>query len=442
MPSIETQEDGLRRTFRVVIPNADLQAEVEAKIAETAPRIQLKGFRTGKVPASHVRKVYGAAILRDVINEQVEKSTKETVAELRVASQPTFELESDLAQVEAGAADLAFKVAVDLMPEFEPIDVATIAIEKPVAPVADAQIEETLEQIAKSNRRFETKEGAAAEGDALTIDFLGKIDGEAFEGGAAENATVVIGDKRFIPGFEEQLVGFSKGDEKSITVTFPEDYPVETLKGKPATFDVTVKDVRAPVQVTIDDDFATSLGFPDVGALRKAVSDRIGQDYAALSRQKAKRALFDKLDAAHAFDLPQAMVEAEFDGIWRQIEQDMKSGQLDADDAGKSEEDLRTEYRRIAERRVRLGLVLAEIGRRNNVEVRNEELVAAIQEEARRFPGRERDVVNFYQQNPGAVAQIRAPLYEEKVVDFILELAQVTTKDVTREELMADQDAA
>jgi len=438
MPSIETQVDGLRRTFRVVIPVADLRAEVDAKIAEAAPRLQLKGFRTGKVPVSHVRKVYGAAIFRDVVNEQVEKSTKETVGELRVASEPTFELESDLDQVEKGAADLAFKVAVDLMPEFDPIDVATIEIEKPVAPVADEQIDETLAEIAKANRRFDAKDGPAAEGDALTIDFLGKIDGEAFDGGAAENANIVIGDKRFIPGFEEQLVGLSKDDAQTISVTFPDDYPVEDLKGKPATFDVTVKDVRAPVEIAIDDALATSMGFPDLAALRTAVSERLGQDLAALSRQKAKRALFDQLDAAHTFELPTAMVEAEFAGIWGQIEKDREAGQLDSDDADKSEDELRAEYRRIAERRVRLGLVLAEIGRRGNVEVRNEELVAAIQAEARRFPGRERDVVTFYQQNPGAVAQIRAPLYEEKVVDFILELAKVTQKTVTREELTAD----
>ncbi|MFZ4603112.1 MAG: trigger factor [Caulobacterales bacterium] len=438
MPSIETQVDGLRRTFRVVIPVADLRAEVDAKIAEAAPRLQLKGFRTGKVPVSHVRKVYGAAIFRDVVNEQVEKSTKETVGELRVASEPTFELESDLDQVEKGAADLAFKVAVDLMPEFDPIDVATIEIEKPVAPVADEQIDETLAEIAKANRRFDAKEGPAADGDALTIDFLGKIDGEAFDGGAAENANIVIGDKRFIPGFEEQLVGLSKDDAQTISVTFPDDYPVEDLKGKPATFDVTVKDVRAPVEIAIDDALATSMGFPDLAALRTAVSERLGQDLAALSRQKAKRALFDQLDAAHTFELPTAMVEAEFAGIWGQIEKDREAGQLDSDDADKSEDELRAEYRRIAERRVRLGLVLAEIGRRGNVEVRNEELVAAIQAEARRFPGRERDVVTFYQQNPGAVAQIRAPLYEEKVVDFILELAKVTQKTVTREELTAD----
>jgi trigger factor len=438
MPSIETQVDGLRRTFRVVIPVADLRAEVDAKIAEAAPRMQLKGFRTGKVPVSHVRKVYGAAIFRDVVNEQVEKSTKETVGELRVASEPTFELESDLDQVEKGSADLAFKVAVDLMPEFDPIDVATIEIEKPVAPVADEQIDETLAEIAKANRRFDAKDGPAAEGDALTIDFLGKIDGEAFDGGAAENANIVIGDKRFIPGFEEQLVGLSKDDAQTISVTFPDDYPVEDLKGKPATFDVTVKDVRAPVEIAIDDALATSMGFPDLAALRTAVSERLGQDLAALSRQKAKRALFDQLDAAHTFELPTAMVEAEFAGIWSQIEKDLAAGQLDSDDADKSEDELRAEYRRIAERRVRLGLVLAEIGRRGNVEVRNEELVAAIQAEARRFPGRERDVVTFYQQNPGAVAQIRAPLYEEKVVDFILELAKVTQKTVTREELTAD----
>jgi trigger factor len=435
--------DGLRRTFRVVVPAADLKAQLDAKLAEVAPKVQLKGFRTGKVPAGHVRKLFGAEIMRDVINEEVQRSTQKAIEEasVRLAAEPRLNLESDLTQVQAGAVDLAFSLEVDVMPDFEPADVRGIELEKLVAPVEEMQIQAMLEDIAKANRSFEPKDGPAADGDSLTIDFVGKVDGVAFEGGSAEGAELVLGSNQFIPGFEAQLVGASAGEERTINVTFPADYGAEQLKGKDATFDVVVKQVRAPKDTAVDADLAAKLGFDSLDDLQALVKSRLEREHASMTRAKAKRALFDKLDTLHDFALPPGMVEAEFDQIWRQVEADKASGQLDEEDAAKSEDDLKADYRRIAERRVRLGLVLAEIGRRNEVTIRDEEVAAAVGEQARRFPGSERQVFEFYQKNPNALAQIRAPIYEEKVVDFILELAKVSTRTVTRTELEADDEA-
>lgn len=442
MPSIETQSQGLRRTIKVVIPANELKAALDAKIKAEMPKINLKGFRPGKAPESHIRKMYGPSLMRDIINEEVEKSTQSSLGDARLASQPDLELESDMAQVQDGKADLAFKVNVDLMPEFEPIDPATIALERPVAEVEEAHIEEALDGLAKSAREYAAKDGAAEDGDQLIIDFLGKLDGEPFAGGEAQDAPLVIGSGRFIPGFEEQLVGAQKGDEKVITVTFPEDYGAEDLKGKTATFDIKVKDVQAAVQQPLNDDFAKKFGLEGIDALRDALKARLTQDNGALSRARAKRALFDKLDEAHTFDLPAGMVDAEFAQIWEQVKADRDAGNADPEDANKSEDELQAEYRKIAARRVRLGLVLAEIGRRNDVQIRNEELAAALQDQARRFPGSEQQIYDFYRKNPGALAQLRAPIYEDKVVDFILELAQVTNRTVTRDELRKEAEEA
>jgi trigger factor len=371
----------------------------------------------------------------------VQKASQEALGEDRYATQPRFNLKSDINDVNALKADLAYELEADLMPEFEPMDPKAIALEKPVADVSDAEITETLDQIAKSNRSFEAKDGPAADGDALVIDFLGKIDGVAFDGGAAEKANVMIGAGRFIPGFEEQLVGVKAGEEKVLNVTFPEEYPVDTLKGKAAAFEVKVHEVKGPVDRAVDEELAKSMGFETLDALKDAVRGRLQQDYAAQSRSKVKRVLFDQLDAGHSFALPVAMVDSEFEQIWTQVSRDKERGMLDEDDKDKSEDQLRADYRKIAERRVRLGLVLAEIGRRNNVEIQNEELSAAVMAEARKYPGQEREVIEMFQQNPNLVAQLRAPIYEEKVVDFILELAKVSTKTVSKEELMADDPA-
>lgn len=440
MQLTESRSEGLLRVYRVVIPATDLQRELAAKIEEVRPRMRINGFRPGKVPASHIRKVYGPSIMRDIIDEQVKKSTDASLekAQARPASEPKLDLKSDMNKVQAGDEDLAFDLSIEIMPEFEPTDTSKLAVTRPIAPVDDAQVDEALDSIVKQNRSYETKAGAAADGDQLIIDFLGKIDGEAFEGGAAEKASLVLGSKQFIPGFEEQLVGAKADEERVLNITFPEDYGAAHLAGKAATFDIKVHEVKGPRESAADDEFAKQMGFETIGEVRDLLRQRLESDHAAQSRAKAKRALFDQLDAAHSFELPPQMVENEFQQIWRSVEQDRAQGRLDPDEAGKTDEELRAEYRRIAERRVRLGLVLAEIGRRGKIEVTDQEVSRAVSEQARNFPGRERQVFEMYQKNPALLANIRAPIYEEKVVDYILELAKVTNQTVTRDELFAD----
>jgi trigger factor len=442
MQLTERRSEGLLRVYDVVVPAAELQQQLAAKIAEVQPRVRIKGFRPGKVPASHIRKVYGPSMMQDIINETVQRSTKESLEKVnaRPASEPTLDVKSDLTQVVAGQSDLNFEVSLEIMPDFEPADLKGIAITRPISPVTDAQVEEELVEIAKQQRGFEDKDGAAGDGDAVIVDFVGRIDGEAFSGGAADDAQVVIGSNQFIPGFEEQLKGAKAGDERILNVTFPEDYAEKTLAGKAAAFETKVKAVRAPKQGAPDDAWAQELGMENLNAVKEALRQRIQTQHMTQSRAKAKRALFDKLDALHDFELPPRMVDAEFNQIWRQIEADKQAGRLDPSDAGKSDEDLKSEYRAIAERRVRLGLLLAEIGRRHKVEVTDQEVAQAISNQARNFPGQERQIFEMYQRNPQMVAGIRAPLYEEKVVDYLLELVSVTNEEVSRDVLFADDE--
>lgn len=442
MQLTERQSEGLLRVYDITVPASELEQKLKAKIEEVRPRVRINGFRPGKVPASHIRKVYGPSMMQDIINDTVQKSTRESLeqAKARPAGEPTLDVKSDLAKVAAGQSDLQFEVSLELMPEFEPVELKTVAIARPVAAVSDAQVGEALANLAKTQRGFEDKDGAAVEGDAVIVDFVGRIDGEAFQGGAAEGAQVVIGSKQFIPGFEEQLIGAKAGDERILNVTFPEDYQVAALKGKVAAFETKVTKVRGPKQGEPDDAWANDLGFGSLNALKDALRQRLENEHAAQSRAKAKRALFDKLDAAHSFELPPRMLEAEFRQIWRQIENDKAEGRLDPSDADKSEDELKAEYRAIAERRVRLGLVLAEIGQRHKLVVSDEEVGRAISAQARQFPGQEKQIFEMYQRNPGMVAQVRAPLYEEKVVNYLLELVDVTNQTVTREELFAEDE--
>ncbi len=441
MQLTERRSEGLLRVYDVTVPADELQRKLNAKIEEVRPRVRINGFRPGKVPASHIRKVYGPSMMQDIINDAVQSSTKESLEKVRAASEPSLDLKSDMNQVVAGQADLQFELTLEIMPDFEPMDLKSIAITRPVAAVSDEQVEEQLSQLAAAQRGFEDKTGAAAEGDEVTVDLVGRIDGEAFEGGYAQGARVVIGSNQFIPGFEEQLVGARAGEERTLKVSFPADYPVETLKGKAAEFATKVSLVRKPKEGAPDDAWAKDLGFDSLNAVKEALKQRIENEHAQQSRAKAKRALFDKLDAAHDFELPPRMVDAEFNQIWRQIEADRQAGQLDPSDEGKSEDELKAEYRGIAERRVRLGLVLAEIGRRHKVEVTDQEVAQAISAQARNYPGQERQIFEAYQRNPQMVAQVRAPLYEEKVVDYVLELIKVTNEDVSREQLFADDEA-
>jgi len=440
MQLTERRSEGLLRVYDVVVPASELQQKLNAKIAEVQPKVRINGFRPGKVPVSHIRKVYGQSMMQDIINDAVQSSTRQSLENVRAASEPSLDLKSDIQQVVAGTSDLQFELSLEIMPEFEPVDLKTISLTRPVAPVSDEQVDEALAELARAQREFEDKDGAAADGDQVIVDFTGRIDGEAFDGGSATDAPVVIGSNQFIPGFEGQLIGAKAGEERTLNVTFPEDYGVERLKGKAAQFETKIKTVRAPKESAPDDAWAANLGFESLGALKDALRQRIESEHAAQSRAKAKRSLFDAFDAKHDFDLPPRMVEAEFNQIWQQVDADRTAGRLDPSDEGKSDEDLRKEYHDIAERRVRLGLLLAEIGRRHKLEVSNEEITNAIAAQARNYPGQERQIFEAYQRNPNLVAQVRAPLYEEKVVDYVLELVNVTNDTVTREVLFADDD--
>jgi trigger factor len=329
------------------------------------------------------------------------------------------------------------------MPDFIPVDVSTLELTRPVHEASDEEVETELQSLAEQSRTYEPRKGKtakAADGDQLLIDFTGRLDGEVFEGGSGQDMELVLGAGRFIPGFEEQLVGAKAGETRTLSVTFPEQYQAQNLAGKPAEFEVVVKEVRAPVAAAVDETLATRLGLENLDALRDAVRRNLSEQYGAASRFKLKRALLDQLDKTHDFPLPPRMVEAEFEVIWNQVHADLHAGRLSPEDQGKSHDELRAEYRKIAERRVRLGLVLAEIGRADNVTVTDAELNNAILAEARNYPGQERQVFDFYRQNPQAAAQLRAPVYEEKVVELIFNKAKITDQPVSKEELAAEDD--
>ena len=436
----ETKSEGLSREFRVSIPKGDLAAKLNDKITEMQPKMSLKGFRPGKVPAAHIKKTYGKSIMGDIVNDLVNESSTKALEEksLRPASRPSIHLDVAADAVVAGEADLDYHMHVEVMPDFEPTDVSALTIERLVSEPTEDEINDSLKRLAENNKSYATKEGKAEKDDQVVIDFVGSIDGVKFDGGAAEDMPLVIGSGRFIPGFEEQLVGAAAGDDVNVNVTFPEEYQVENLKGKAALFEVKVKEVKAPKETVADDEFAKTLGLENLDALKGALKSQLSGDLNFATRQQVKRVLLDALDERHAFDLPPLMVKAEFDQIWAQFEQEKTAGRLSEEDKDKSDEDLKAEYQKIADRRVRLGLVLAEIGRRAGVQVTNEELSQVLRQEASRYPGQERQVIDFYRQNPGALSQLQAPIYEEKVVDYILTKATVTDKTVTREELMKE----
>jgi len=444
MEVTQTKAEGLSRTFAVKVPASELQAKLDERIEEIRPQMKLKGFRPGKVPASHVRKLYGQDLMGELINKLVTETNQKALEdnELRPAGQPDVQIDGDMEAVVKGQADLSYNMNVDVMPEFEPADVSKLTITRPVAEVSQEQIDEALGRIAEQNTQYEAraKTAKAKDGDAVVMDFVGKIDGEAFEGGSAEQQTLVIGSGQFIPGFEDQLVGVKAGDEKDVTVTFPEEYGAADLAGKEAVFEVKVHEVRAPKTAELDDEFAKGLGLESLEQLTGLVKDQLKAEHDGASRAKAKRNLLDQLDEAHSFDLPPNMVEQEFNQIWQQLQAEMDAGRTADEDKNKSEDELKEEYRKIAERRVRLGLVLAEIGRVADVRISEQEVNQALIREARQYTGQETQVVEFFRNNPGAMAQLRAPIYEDKVVDHILEVAEITEETVSREELFKEED--
>ena len=442
---VEKSAEGLSRVIAVTIPQGDLSSRLDARIAEIAPTMKLKGFRPGKVPAAHVRKMFGRELMGEIINDEVNTSSQKALddAKLRPAAPAEITPITDIEDVVAGKADLSYEMSLEVMPDFTPVDATTLKLSRPVHEPTDKEVEEAVSELASQNTTYEDKGGKApkaAEGDQVIIDFVGKIDGEAFEGGSANDAPLVIGSGRFIPGFEDQLKGAKVGDETAVKVTFPADYGAAHLAGKDAVFDVTVKAVKAPKEAKADDEFAKAIGIESLEKLNELVKQNLQSGNDRQSRFRLKRALLDALDKDHDFPLPPRMVEAEFDGIWGQVEADKAAGRLDEEDAKKSDKKLKDDYHQIAERRVRLGLVLAEMGRAAGVIISDQEVSNAIVAEARNYPGQERQVMDFYRQNPNATNALRAPIYEEKVCDWIFEKAKVTDKKVSREELFKDED--
>jgi trigger factor len=446
MQITETVSEGLRREFKIVVDAADLDTRLTTRIEEMKPQVQLKGFRPGKAPTSHLKKTFGKSMMGEIVEAVVSEQSQKAITDnaLKPAFQPRVELVSALDQVVEGKSDLEFTVKVDLMPDFDLIDVSKLKVEKLVSDVTDKEVDEAVEKLAENVRTYSARgEGEAAEkNDQVLIDFVGKVDGEEFPGGKADDFNLVLGSGQLIPGFEDQLIGAKAGETRDVAVTFPADYPETKLAGKDAVFATTVKEVKTPDPLEIDNALAQKLGLDSIGTLKDRVRDQLKADFGRASRMHLKRRILDALDEAHSFSLPPTMVEGEFDAIWRAVEAELQREGKTAEDEGKSEEELKKEYHDIAERRVRLGLVLARIGEQNGITIANDEIQRAIMTRARQFPGQEQQVFNFYANNPQAQAEIRAPLFEDKVVDFIAELADVSEKTVDRETLFLDPDEA
>jgi len=435
MQVTEISTEGLKREFKVVVAATDIESQMNTRLEELGRTVALPGFRPGKVPMPVLKKRFGQSVLGEVIERAVNDSSSQAMGErgLRPAVQPKIEITSF-----AEGGNLEYKMAVELLPDIKPMNFADLTLDRLKAEASDTEISEALERIAAHNRRTEkvTEDRATEKGDVVVIDFTGRIDGQEFPGGAAKDYQLELGSNEMIPGFEDQLIGKKVGSTVEVKVTFPKEYGATNLAGKDAVFTVPIKEIHKKLPVTVDDAYAKAMGFDDVGGLRKSVGEQMNRDFARRARGRLKRQLLDKLAANHDFTVPQGMVDIEFDQIWKSIEEARKRGDNDPTISGKSEEELKNEFRGIAERRVRLGLLLSEVGRLNNIEVTQEEVNRALIEEARRYPGQERKVVDFYRNHPEALAQLRAPLFEDKVVDFIVEMAKVTDKPISSADLL------
>ena len=447
MQVTETLNAGLKRQIKVIVPAKDLEAKLVERLSAAKDKVRINGFRPGKVPMQHLRKVYGKSFMAEVVNEILTDSTRSILSDRgeKAAMQPEVSMTEDEKEAEkilAGGADFEFSLDYEVLPPIEDKDLSKIAITRLVYDVPTDEIEEQVERVADSARPWEPKKGKAEKGDKVTFDYLGKIDGVPFEGGAAEDADLVLGSNQFIPGFEDQLVGIKAGDETAITVTFPEEYAATHLAGKAATFDIKAKAVAKAGDLEINDDVAKQLGLESAEKLREIVRGQMESQYGAVTRQKAKRQLLDALDEAFKFEAPSKLVEAEFNNIWAQVNADLAQAGRTFEDEETTELEARTEYQRLAERRVRLGLVLADIGEKANVQVADDEIQRSLFEQIRRVPqSQQQRVYEYYRDNPAALANIRAPLFEEKVVDHLLGVISVTDQKVSKDELLADDDA-
>jgi trigger factor len=448
MQVTETLSEGLKREYKVVVPAAELDAKVNARLDELKTRVRINGFRPGKVPVTHLKRMYGRSAMAEVIEATVRDTNNQIVTErgFRLAADPKVTLpteEGAIEQLIAGKSDLNYTMALEIVPPITLGDFKSVKLTKLTTDVSDSEVEEGLTRIVEQNKPYMARPQGekAAKDDRVTISFAGTIDGTPFEGGSGDDAVVLIGSNTFIPGFEDQLIGVVAGETRTLKVTFPQHYMKQELAGKAAEFVVTAKTIETPGTVTTDDAFAKSLGLESVAKLREAVKETIAREHAAMSRQKLKRALLDELDKLHKFEPPPTLVEDEFERVWKSVLSELETEKKTFADEGTTEEKAKAEYRAIAERRVRLGLVLAEIGEKNNITVTEDELRRAVMERARQFAGQEQRVWDYYRQNPQAVAALRAPIFEEKVVDFLLELAGVTETKVSREELYKDDDS-
>jgi trigger factor len=447
MQVTETLAEGLKHEFKVSVPASDLDAKADAKLVDLKDKVKLNGFRPGKVPVSHLKKVYGRSVMAETIDQTIRDTNTQIFTDrgFRLATEPKITMPTEKDEVEellAGKTDLTYTVAIEVVPTIQLADFKTFSVEKPVVEVTDAEVDEAIKRIADQNRPYAAKaEGAKAEtGDRVTISFKGSINGELFDGGTGEGIPVVIGAGQFIPGFEEQLVGMAVGETRTLKVSFPKNYASEKLAGQPAEFETTATLIEAPGETEINDEFAKTLGLESLDKLKEAARGRLVAEFAGATRQRVKRALLDRLDDSHKFEAPPSLIEEEFNLMWNSIKAEMESSGKTFADEDTTEEAAKEEYKKIADRRVRLGLVLSEIGEKNKITVTDDEVSRAVIERARSMPGREKEVWDYYRNNANALAQLRAPIYEDKVVDFILELANVTEKKVSREDLFKDDD--
>jgi trigger factor len=448
MQVTETLIEGLKHEFQISVPASDLDAKADARLVDLKEKVRLNGFRPGKVPVSHLKKVYGRSVMAETIDQTIRDTNSQIFTErgFRLATEPKITMPTEQKAVDdilTGKSDLTYTVSIEVVPAIQLADFKSFTVEKPVAEVSDSDVDDAIKRIADQNRSFAAKdEGAKAEtGDRVTISFKGTIDGTPFDGGTGENIPVTIGSNAFIPGFEEQLLGIAAGETRNLKVPFPKNYASEKLAGQPAEFETTATLIEAPQDTKIDDEFAKTLGLESLDKLKEAARERLAAEYAGATRQRVKRMLLDRLDESHRFEAPPSLVEDEFNLMWNSIKAEMESNGKTFADEDTTEEAAKQEYHTIADRRVRLGLVLSEIGEKNKITVTDDEVSRAVIERARQMPGREKEVWDYYRNNANALAQLRAPIYEDKVVDFILELANVTEKKVTREELYKDDEA-
>jgi len=440
MQVTETEAEGLKREYKIQISAKDIDDKMTGRLQELGKQVKIPGFRPGKVPLNVLRKRFGRSVMGEVLERAVSDSSSQAISErgLRPAMQPKIEITS----FDEGK-DLEYTMAVEILPDIEPADFSKLSLVREVIKVEDSAVDAALEDLAKANKTTR-KPGTprkAESGDVLVMDFKGTVEGESLPGMSGEDHHLELGSNAFVAGFEEQLIGVAPGEAREVKITFPETYPNDRLAGKEAVFAVTVKDVLEAIPAEIDDALAVRLGESDLKALKDRIRERIGEEYKEITRMRLKRRLLDKLAEAHDFQVPPGMVDSEFEQIWKQIEADREKGELDPEDADKSEEELKADYRTIAARRVRLGLLLSEVGRRNGVDVTQDELNRALFQEAQRYPGNERRVFEFYQKTPEAMANLRAPIFEDKVVDFIVDMAQVTERELTPDELRVEMEA-